>query len=54
MKEGYRDILKNNVNPSGQHLIGKGFVLQDNDPKHTAIVCREYIEKKEQEACYKL
>ena len=26
-KEGYRDVLENNANPSGLCLIGKGFVL---------------------------
>ena len=37
--EGYRDILKNNVNPSG--IIGKGFVLQqDNDPKQHVVTGR--------------
>ena len=33
---GYQSILQHHVIPSGLQLVGKGFVLmQDNDPKHT-------------------
>ena len=49
-KEGYIDILKNNATPSELHFIGKAFVLQQDDRKHNAIVCKEYIEKKERKS----
>ena len=33
--------------PSGQRLIGNGFVCQhDNDPKHTANAVKSYLERK--------
>ena len=34
--------------PSGRRLIGTGFVFQeDNDPKHSSILCRDYLREKE-------
>ena len=33
--------------PSGQHLIGANFLLQqDNDPKHSSKLCNTYLGKK--------
>lgn len=47
-KEGYHRILINNAVPSGKRLIGRGFVLQqDNDPKHSSKLCRGYVNRKE-------
>lgn len=47
-KEGYHKILYRHAVPAGLSLIGKGFVLQqDNDPKHTSHLCQLYLEKKQ-------
>lgn len=47
-KEGYKKILEENVLPSGRRLIGRGFVFQeDNDPKHSSNLCRNFIKEKE-------
>jgi transposase len=47
-KEDYHSILQRHAIPSGLRLHGKGFVMQqDNDPKHTSILCRNYLESKE-------
>lgn len=49
-KESYHRILQNSAIPSGIGLIGYGFVFQqDNDPKHTSRMCRNYLESKERE-----
>lgn len=49
-KEHYRNILEDNAIPSGIHLIGPNFVfMQDNDPKHTAVVCKNYLTRQAQE-----
>ena len=44
-KEEYLDILKNDMLPSGQAIFGRTrFVFQqDNDSKHTAHVCQNYL-----------
>lgn len=43
-KEMYHSILVHHAIPAGKRLIGRGFVLmQDNDPKHTAIMNKEYL-----------
>lgn len=40
----YRQILIHQMRPSGRELIGENFVLaQDNDPKHTSRICRNYL-----------
>lgn len=47
-KEGYKKILEENALPSGQRLIGRGFVFQeDNDPKHSSKLCRGFLEEKQ-------
>ncbi|KAK9506491.1 hypothetical protein O3M35_008423 [Rhynocoris fuscipes] len=48
-KERYKDILKDAI-PSGLRLIGSNFIMQqDNDPKHSSKLCREYLQEKENE-----
>ena len=48
-KEGYHSILQRHAIPSGKKLAGRGFVLQqDNDPKHTSKLCKNYVGKKEE------
>ena len=47
-KEGYQSILKHHAVPCGQRLIGANFLLkQDNDPKHTSKLCKNYLGKKQ-------
>ena len=45
MRKGhYRDILETSAISSGLRLIGDNFILMhDNDPKHTALLCRNYL-----------
>lgn len=46
----YHGILVHHAIPSGKQLIGKGFVFQeDNDPKHSSKLCRNYLTNKEKE-----
>lgn len=53
-KEQYLKILEDNAVPSGLRLIGKKFVLQqDNDPKHTSKVCKGFVQQKEREGVLK-
>ena len=47
-KEGYHSILQRHVIPCGQRLIAANFLLQqDNDPKHTSKLCKDYLGKKQ-------
>ena len=47
-KEQYKTILENNAIPSGLRTIGRSFVfMQDNDPKHTSKLCKNYIKEQE-------
>lgn len=47
-KQVYHTILVRQALPAGLSLLGKGFVFQeDNDPKHSAKLCRNYLQKKE-------
>lgn len=46
-KKVYHNILVRQAVPAGLSLIGKGFILQeDNDPKHASKLCRGYLEKR--------
>ena len=47
-KKVYHSILVRRALPEGKNLIGKGFIFQeDNDPKHSSNLCRNYLAKKE-------
>lgn len=47
-KKMYHSILVHTAVPEGKHLIGRGFVFQeDNDPKHASKYCQNYFETKE-------
>ena len=47
-QRGYHSILQRQAIPSGQRVIGRNFIMQqDNDPKHTSKLCTTYLEKKE-------
>lgn len=47
-KEQYHNILQRHAIPSGVQLIGRNFIFQqDNDPKHTSILCTKYLKLKE-------
>lgn len=49
-QHGYHSILQRHAIPSGTRLIGDRFVLmQDNDPKHTCKLCKNYLQKKTEE-----
>lgn len=46
-KDVYYGILKHHGVPSGKDKIGGDWIYQqDNDPKHTAKKCKQYLEKK--------
>lgn len=48
--EKYRQILIHHAIPSGRRMIGPKFILQhDNDPKHTANVIKNYLQRKEEQ-----
>ena len=48
--EKYRQILIHHAIPSGRRMIGPKFILQqDNDPKHTAKVIKNYLQCKEEQ-----
>lgn len=49
-KENYHSMLVRHIVPQGQRLLGTGFILQqDNDPKHTAIINKNYLANKEKQ-----
>ena len=49
LKTAYHNILQRYAIPTGKELVGKRFVLmQDNDPKHTAYLNKNYLAKLEQ------
>lgn len=44
-KEGYLSILRDTAIPCGRQLCGRNFVFQeDNDPKHSSALCRNYLQ----------
>ena len=46
-KEKYHSILQRHAIPLGLRLCGRGFILQqDNNPKHTSQLCKNYLKKK--------
>ena len=54
-KEDYHLILQRHAVPSGLNLYGEGFVMQqDNDPKHTSLLCRRYLQSKEEQGVLKI
>ncbi len=45
--EGYKTILPTNIQENTTRLIGKSFILhQDNDPKHPTSSVKEFIRAK--------
>ena len=47
-KKGYHSILQHHAIPWGQCLIEANFLLQqDNDPKHTSKLYKNYLGKKQ-------
>ena len=54
-KQVYLKILKEHVLVCGTKLIGERFVFQqDNDPKHTAKVVKQYLNEKQEEGLMKV
>ena len=54
-KEVYLKILKEHVLVCGTELIGERFVFQqDNNPKHTAKVVKQYLNEKQEEGLLKV
>ena len=46
--ENQRQILIHHAVPSGRRLVGQNFIFQhDNNPKHTAIKVKDYLQRKE-------
>eukprot|EP00733_Pompholyxophrys_punicea_P001960 Pompholyxophrys_punicea_v1_NODE_1226_length_851_cov_50.238693.p1 type:complete len:119 gc:universal NODE_1226_length_851_cov_50.238693:650-294(-) len=44
----YHKILVRHAIPCGKRLVGRNFVFQeDNDPKHSSKLCRNYLARKE-------
>lgn len=48
LKEHYHTILSRKALPGGKQLLGPGLCFQqDNDPKHTAIINKKYLDNQE-------
>ena len=51
----YHSIPQRHAIPSGKRLCGRGFTLQqDNDPKHSSILCKTYLRNNERQCKLKL
>jgi transposase len=51
--KAYKYILQYNVLPDGKRLLGKGFILQqDNDPKHKEKRVMRYLNNKQNDGNY--
>lgn len=54
-KDGYKKILQKHVLTSGNRIIGRGFIFQqDNDPKHTSKLCQNYLNQLERQGKLKV
>ncbi|XP_017790058.1 PREDICTED: uncharacterized protein LOC108572315 [Habropoda laboriosa] len=50
-KEDYKQILEQHALPSGHQLIGRNFIMQqDNDPKHSSKLYKGFLLQKKTEA----
>ena len=46
-KQKYKQILQHQAVPCANHFIRRGFIFQqDNDPKRTSKIVKQYLEKK--------
>ena len=49
-KRKYHSILQYHAIPCGKEVIGSNFIFQqNNDPKHTSKLCKNYLQNKEKE-----
>ena len=47
-QHGYHSILQRHAIPYGLCFVGSSFIFkQDNDPKHTSRLCKDYLTRKE-------
>lgn len=54
-KENYKTILEENAIPSGLGTIGQNFeFMHDNDPKHTSLLCKNYLKEQVEQNLLKL
>ena len=44
--ERYKQVIIHHAIPSGKRLIRNGFIIQHDDPKHTANAVKSYLERK--------
>ena len=54
-KKQHHPILERHAIPSGRRIFGKNFIFhQDNDPKRTSKLCKNYIQSKEEQCVLKI